>query len=108
MKEYEVQVTQDALADMENIYWYIAERLGSPTSALKQYNRIADGILTLATFPERCRLVDFEPERSAGLRRLLVDNYSVFYLIYEDQVRVTDVLYSASDLEQRLRDKPPL
>ena len=47
--------------------------------------------------------MDFEPERQAGLRRLLVDNYSVFYVIREQRVIVTNVLYSASDIEQRLK-----
>lgn len=31
------------------------------------------------------------------------DNYSVFYIINEDKVIVTDVLYSASDIEERLK-----
>ena len=36
------------------------------------------------------------------LRRMLVDNYSVFYTICADKVIVTDVLYTASDIEARL------
>ena len=31
---------------------------------------------------------------------MLVDNYSVFYAIKEDRVIMTDVLYSASDIEE--------
>lgn len=68
-----------------------------------QYNRIADEILNLDVFPERFRIMDSEPEHSNGIRRMLVDNYSVFYIIREDKVIVTDVLYSASDIEQRLK-----
>ena len=44
---------------------------------MKQYNRIADEILTLDTFPERFRIMDSEPEKRMELRRMLVDNYSV-------------------------------
>lgn len=105
MERYEVHITDDALKDMEDIYRYIAEKLQSPENAIGQYNRIADGILTLDSFPERYRTVDFEPERQAGLRRLLVDHYSVFYVIRGEQVIVTNVLYSASDIEQRLKGK---
>ena len=93
---------------MEDIYRYIAEKLQSPENAIGQYNRIADGILTLETFPERHTVVDFEPERRSGLRRLLVDNYSVFYVIREKQVIVTSVLYSASNIEQRLKEESNL
>lgn len=56
-----------------------------------------------AKFPERFRIMESEPERSKGMRRMLVDNYSVFYVIEEDKVIVTDVLYSGSDLESRLK-----
>ena len=68
-----------------------------------QYNRIADEILTLDTFPERFRIMDSEPEKRMELRRTLVDNYSVFYTIRDKRVIVTDVLYMASDIEVRLR-----
>ena len=37
------------------------------------------------------------------IRRMLVDNYSVFFVIQDDKVVVTDVLYSASDIERRLK-----
>lgn len=103
-KRYTVQITADAQADMEEIYRYIAEVLQSPENALGQYQRIAEGILSLDLFPERCQVVSFEPERSAGLRRMLVDHYSVFYICREDHVIVTNVLYSASNLEQRLKE----
>ena len=62
-----------------------------------------DEILTLDTFPERFRIMDSEPEKRMELRRMLVDNYSVFYTIRDERVIVTDVLYTASDIEARLR-----
>ena len=70
---------------------------------MKQYNRIADEILTLDTFPERFRIMDSEPEKRMELRRMFVDNYSVFYTICDERVIVTDVLYTVSDIEARLR-----
>lgn len=105
MERYTVRITEEALKDMEDIYHYIAEKLQSPENAIGQYHRIADEIMTLETFPERYAVVNFEPERRAGLRRLLVDHYSVFYVIREKQVIVTTVLYSASNIEQRLKGK---
>ena len=70
---------------------------------LWQYNRIAEAIQSLNILPERCALVESEPERTQGLRQMLVDNYSVFYIVGEDTVSVARVLYSASDLVRRLR-----
>ena len=70
---------------MEDIYNYIAIDLLAPDNAMGQYNRIADEILTLDTFPERFRIMDSEPENRMELRRMLVDNYSVFYTIRDEK-----------------------
>lgn len=105
MQQYQVKITDHALADMEQIYDHIAYKLLSPENAMRQYDRIADAILTLDTMPERFRFMDSEPECAKKLRRMLVDHYSVFYVIEEDQVVVTNVLYSASDIENRLRQQ---
>lgn len=103
MKHYTVEITNEALADMEQLYNHIAYVLQAPENAMDQYNRIADAILTLDTMAERIRIMESEPERSKEMRRLLVDNYSVFFVIQGDKVIVTDVLCSASDIESRLK-----
>ena len=103
MEQYKVEITKEALRDMEDMYNYIALELLSPENAMGQYNRIADEILTLDTFPQRYRIMDSETEKQIELRRMIVDNYSVFYTIRVDKVIVTDVLYTASDVEVRLR-----
>lgn len=104
MKRYKVKITQGAMQDMEDIYNYIAIDLLSPDSAMGQYDRIANEILKLDMFPKRFKIIESGPERGMELRRMLVDNYSVFYTIREDCVIVTNVLYTATDIEARLRD----
>jgi len=104
MKHYKVMISASARSDMEEIYTYIAENLQSPISALRQYNRIAAAIQKLESYPERCARVSFEPERTRGVRWLMVDNYFVFYLINQDSVFVVRVLYSASDINRRLSE----
>ena len=102
MKQYVVRITDSALADMEEIYNYIAIQLQAPENAMGQYNRIAETIEGLNVFPERVKLVESEPERIMGLRQLVIDNYSVFYVIEDMDVKVTRVLYSAMDISRRL------
>ncbi len=105
MKQYTVQITDKALTDMEEIYNYIAEQLQAPENAMGQYNRIAKAIEGLNMFPERVCMMESEPERSMGLRQFSIDNFSVFYIIEDDKVIVTRVLYSASDISSRLMEK---
>jgi plasmid stabilisation system protein len=105
MKSYAVQITEEALSDMEALYSYIAVRLKAPENAMKQYNRIADAIVSLKEFPDRFAYVELEPEYSMGIHRMLVDHFVVFYVIDNDTVTVTDVLYGASDTHYRWKER---
>ena len=105
MKKYLVKITDDALADMEALYQYIAIKLQAPENAMRQYNRIADAILTLDSFPEKHGLFECEPEYSLGIHKMVVDNYLVCYVIDPGVVTVTDVLYGASDVHKRLQER---
>jgi len=49
--------------------------------------------------------MDSEPEHSKGLRPLIVDKYTVFFVIKGDTVYIVRVLYSASDIRKRLSGK---
>jgi len=100
--KYIVDITDAALEDMNAIYEYILYRFKTPDTAAAQYDRIADEILSLEEMPLRYGIPQFEPCITAQLHRMLVDNYSVFYIVRGETVIVTDVLYSASDLETRL------
>ena len=105
MEKYEVKITDEALEDMEKIYEYIAITLLAPENAMGQYDRIADAILTLDTTPERFAIFDCEPEHSWEMRRMVVDNYLVCYVVDPGVVTVTDVLYGASDVHTRLQER---
>jgi plasmid stabilization system protein ParE len=105
MKQYSIQITDKALEDMEEIYTYIAEQLQAPENAMGQYNRIAEAVQKLNVFPERVGIMESEPEHMMGLRQLPIDNFSAFYVIENDKVIVTRVLYSASDISKRLSEK---
>ena len=103
MKYYRVEVTRAALADMEKIYNYIANDLQAPLAAKKQYQEIADAALRLKIFPERNRCLESKNQDLRKLRRANVGKYSIFYLVADDRIVVTNVLYSASDIASRLR-----
>ena len=100
--KYTVDITDAAAQDMDDIYNYIRFTLKAPDTAAAQYDRIADEILSLEEMPLRFNIPQFEPCISAQLHRMLVDHYSVFYLVRGETVIITDVLYTASDLEARL------
>ena len=104
MKRYDVFISEKACDDMESIYDYISEILLSPESATDQYDRIADAILSLEEMPERIKVMDSEPEHSKDFRPLIVDHYTVVFIIKNNTVNVIRVLYSASDISKRLSE----
>ena len=103
MKKYDIRITASAAADMQEIYEYIAVSLQAPDNAMAQYDRIAEAIMSLETMPNRVKIMDFTSKSNPELRRMLVDNYSVFFVIENDSVIVTNVLFSASEIESRLK-----
>lgn len=102
MKKYKVKISSLALRDMEEIYGYISEKLGSPATAIKQYERIAEAIESLSVFPERFQIMDIIPKLSKDVRQVIVDHYSA---IYTNTVTVLRVLYGASDLSAKLQGR---
>ena len=107
MDKYVVEITDEALTDMDGIYNYIANTLLAPENAMGQYNRIAEAILTLESFPERYPIFDDELEHSWGMRRMVVDNYLVCYMVDPGKVTVTDILFGASNVHVRLQERHP-
>lgn len=102
MKHYEINITNEALLDMNQIYNYIAYTLKSPINASKQYKHIAEQILKLEIFPNK--FVKFEYESNKFLHRMVVDNYSIFYHIGDNVVTTTNVLYNGSDIQTKLKN----
>lgn len=107
MDKYVIEITDEALADMDRIYNYIANILLVPENALEQYNRIAEAILTLESLPERYPIFDVEPEHSWKMRRMVVDHYLVCYMVDPGKVTVTDILFGASNVRVRLQERHP-
>ena len=103
MVKYRVDITDEALGDMELLYEYIAFKLLAPENAIGQYNRIADAILALESYLECFGLFEYEPEHSMRVHKMIVDNYVVCYVIDSGVVTVTNVLYGASDIHKRLK-----
>ena len=93
--KYVVKVSPKAVEDLDEIYKYISESLHNPDAAGKLMNKIESGIKRLNIFPFSCELTTDEILRDRGYRKLIVENYIVFYLIRNKNVLIMRVLYSA-------------
>ncbi len=101
MNKYFVDVTDAAQSDLKEIVSYISIELKNPVSAKRLLTKFKDSILNLEEMPKRQNLVKDEVLSSRGIRRLLVDNYMIFYVVDDSKNKVTAIriLYARRDWE---------
>ena len=109
MDFYEVVLTDRALAQLKELRSYISRTLMAPDTALAYVRAIKEEAATLSQMPARYMLVDEEPEHSAGIRKLVVKNFFVYYQIDEDarRVNILNVIYARRDQLKALTEKTP-
>lgn len=106
MKEtYEVKITRQAKEQMVEIVDYISGELLAPDAAIHLLDKIENNIMSLSELPERFQLIEEEPWRSEGIRKLVVHNFLVYYWINEMdyKVQVISVIYDKRDQLEQLK-----
>jgi len=98
---HRVEFSPEALADLLDLYDYIAARSG-PERAMGYLNRIEDYCRDLTTFPERgTRRDDLRP----GLRVLGFERRAVIaFRLTADTVTILRILYGGRDLGATLAE----
>lgn len=96
MEEFEVIIEEPAEKDLLSILAYINNILKEPAVARRILGSIREQVLSLNQMPERCPVVKDEPYSSMGIRKLLVENYIVFYFVDHESrsVHVIRILYN--------------
>ena len=102
--DYTVHYAPAALDDLRSIYCYIADELLAPEAAERIVRQLRQEIRGLCCFPERHRLVAWEPWTSQGMRIMPVGRYAVYYLTAPTAgtVTVIRIFYSGRDVKQIL------
>jgi addiction module RelE/StbE family toxin len=78
---YRILLTQQALADIEEIHAYIAER--SETAAASMIERILDAIDSLEVFPHRNVVKRRSSKMAEPVRSLPVRPYVIFFRVVD-------------------------
>ena len=104
MTEYKIVIEETAENDLVGILSYISDTLHEPNTAMKIYASIKKEILTLNQMPLRYALVNEEPYRSMGVRRIPVENYTAFYVVDENEktVHIFRILYNRREWQYLL------
>lgn len=104
MKKYKIIIQESAELDLNGIIEYIAIDLNEKLIALKLYKKIVEAINSLSDTPGRCAVIDAEPYKDMGIRRLIVNNYSIFYYLNNETetVHILRILYNRRDWKNLL------
>ena len=94
--KYTVKITTQAEEQLQEIVNYIASELKAPKAALRLLNEMERLISSLSQFPQRVAVIEEEPWRTRGVRKMPVKNFLIYFWIDEDnsKVQVTAVIYA--------------
>ena len=104
MNEYEVRVTRLALEQIKEIVHYISNDLMATDAADNLLDKMKAEITKLSSFPKKYALIDEEPWRTEGVRKIVVKNFLIYYWVDDEnnRVQVTAVIYSRRDQIRQL------
>ena len=99
MKKHSISMTHTATEDLKSIASYIANELREPSITKKLVENIKEVVMSLEQMPTRYALLRDANLAVQGMRKIMVDNYIVFYTVYEkDQaVTIVRILHSRRD-----------
>lgn len=96
---YEVKLTAQAIGQIEETVQYISKILLEPETARKWADTLQCEIEKLDSMPSRHPLIEEEPWRTKGIRKMSVKNFLVYYLIDREKetVWIIAVIYGRRD-----------
>jgi addiction module RelE/StbE family toxin len=102
--EYTLKFTKVAVEDLDSIYYYLYNKIFLDSIVIELLEKIEGNILRLKKFPLSCSFVSDKFLRSKGYRKLIIDNYIVFYIVNEvhKEVIIMRILYSKQKYEDYL------
>lgn len=100
--DYSFKFTAKAEEDLYNILQYVSVDLCNPTAASLLAKKIFECIDNVKTFPESGLLVDNEFLTDKTIRRVLVDNYSIYYKSDDNKklIYIVRLVYSKRDMSE--------
>ncbi len=93
MNKYSIEYSKEAKQDLIGIKQYIKYNLQEPETAKKIIAKIRSEINNLKYNPEIYTVIDDDLIKKLELRKLIVNNYIVFYRIKNDNIEIVRVMY---------------
>ncbi len=93
MKKYCIEYSKESKQDLIEIKRYIKYNLQEPKIAQNLISKIRKEINSLNNNPEIYSIIDDDIIKRLEIRKVIVDNYIVFYRIKSDSIQIVRVMY---------------
>lgn len=93
MEEYIIEYSKESKKDLIEIKDYLKNNLQEPKIAQNLVDKIISEIRNLKNNPKKYAIIDEEIIRKFEIRKLLIDNYIVFYRVKEQHIQIVRIMY---------------
>ena len=93
MKKYNIEYSMESKQDLIDIKRYMKYNLQEPNTAQKLIAKIKKEIDSLKDNPEMFSIIDDDIIKRFKIRKLVIDNYIVFYRINDENIQIVRVMY---------------
>ena len=93
MRKYNIEYSKESEQDLIGIKQYIKYNLQEPDIAQKLICKIRKQINSLKYSPEIYAIIDDDIIKKLEIRKLIVDNYIVFFRIKNDSIQIVRIMY---------------
>ena len=93
MRKYNIEYSKESKQDLIGIKQYIKYNLQEPEIAQKLITKIRTQIDSLKYSPEIYAIIDDDIIKKLEIRKLIVDNYIIFFRIKNDSIQIVRIMY---------------
>ena len=93
MKRYSIEYSRESKQDLMEIKWYIKYNLQEPEIAQNLISKIRREISNLTSNPDIYFIIDDDIIKKLEIRKLIVDNYIVFYRVKSYSIQIVRIMY---------------
>lgn len=95
--DYEIEYLPSFSNELNNILYYIASKLGNKVAAKKLASNVSSAILARSYSPDSFEV--YKTNRRYTWYRIYVNNYTIFYTVTNNTMRVAHIIYSRRDFK---------
>ena len=93
MNQYNIEYSKESREDLIGIKRYIKYNLQEPETAQKLISKIRSEIDNLKSDPQIYAIIDDDFIKKFEIRKLIVNNYIVFYRIRNNNIQIVRIMY---------------